>query len=268
MNISNKNRIVVKVGTSTIAHRTGGLNIRTMRRMTRILSDIKNSGKQIILVSSGAVGLGMGQLGLTEKPDDIPTRQALAAVGQCELMNIYDDMFGKYSVKVGQVLLTRNMVDHSVANVRNAFEKLLEMNVVPIVNENDVVAIDELIPKYGENDTLAAIVANIVDADLLVILSDINGLYDKNPSDPTAKIIPIVNKIDENIEYIAGGAGSSLGSGGMSTKISAAKILLDSSIDMVIMNGKDPEKLYDLLDNQLIGTDFCTYFTNGDINDN
>jgi glutamate 5-kinase len=262
MNISDKKRIVVKVGTSTIAHKTGGLNIRAMRRITRILSDIKNSGKEIVLVSSGAVGLGRGLLGITEKPTDIATKQALAAIGQCELMNIYDDMFGKYSITVAQILLTSSIVDENLQNVQNTFEKLLEMGVVPIVNENDSVAIDEFLHGFGENDTLSAVVAKFTNADLLIILSDINGLYDSDPHvNSNAKIIPIVTEIDENIEKIVGGAGSTLGTGGMKTKINAAKIAMASGIDMVIMNGADPERLYDLFDDKLINSGYCTIFT-------
>jgi glutamate 5-kinase len=263
VNISDTKRIVVKVGTSTIAYNTGNLNIRAMRRLTRILSDVKNSGKEIILVSSGAVGLGRGLLGIKEKPVDIPTKQACASVGQCELMHIYDDMFGKYSVTVGQILLTRNVLtrSESIENVKNAFNRLLELGVIPIVNENDTVAVDELIPGYGENDTLAAIVAKIVEADLFVIMSDINGLYDSDPhTNPNAKIIPIVEDIDEHIEEIASGAKSSLGTGGMATKINAAKISTSSNIPMLIMNGSDPEELYNLFDNKLIGTNNCTLF--------
>ncbi|GHU52058.1 glutamate 5-kinase [Clostridia bacterium] len=261
MDISEKKRIVIKVGTSTIAHKTGNLNIRTMRRITRILSDIKNSGKEIVLVSSGAVGLGIGLLGLKERPTDIPTKQALASVGQCELMSIYDDMFGKYSVIVSQVLLTRNIEE--LKHVENAFNKLLEFGVVPIVNENDTVAIDELIPSYGENDTLAAIVAEIIKADLLVIMSDVDGIYDSDPHiNPDAKIIQFVQNIDEHIEKIAGGASTSLGSGGMATKINAAKIAMKANIPMLIMNGDNPENLYDLFDGKLIGTDKCTLFYN------
>ncbi|MDR0984871.1 MAG: glutamate 5-kinase [Ruminococcus sp.] len=262
MNLNNrlsvKKKIVIKVGTSSITHPNGSLNIRQMRRFTRIVSDIKNSGRDIILVSSGSIGLGMGLMGLKTKPEDIPSKQALSAVGQCELMNIYDDMFGKYSVKVGQVLLTKNLVDERIMNVRNTFNKLLEYGVLPIVNENDSVAIDELYPNYGENDTLSAVVSVITGAELLIILSDIDGLFEENPKEnPDAKLIPVVNEISDHIKEISGGRGSALGTGGMSTKIEAAKIAMENGIDMVIMNIENPERLYDLiLDDKPVGTLF------------
>jgi glutamate 5-kinase len=232
-----------------------------MRRFTRIVADIKNSGKDIILVSSGSIGLGMGLMGLKNKPTDIPSKQALSAIGQCELMSIYDDMFGKYSVKVGQVLLTKNLVDERILNVRNTFNKLLEYGVLPIVNENDSVAIDELYANYGENDTLSAVVSVITSAELLVILSDIDGLFEENPREnPDAKLIPVVHEIDEHIKEISGGSGSSLGTGGMSTKIEAAKIAMENGIDMVIMNNENPEKLYDLLlEGRRVGTLFTSH---------
>ncbi len=258
-NISDKKRIVIKLGTSTLAHKTGKLNIRRMTNLVRVISDIHNSGKEIILVSSGAVGLGAGKLGLPEKPKDTQTKQAVAAIGQCELMHVYDDMFAKYSVTVAQILLTKTIIansDHS-KNVENTIEKLVSMGVIPIVNENDTVAIDELELEIGENDSLSAIVASLAKADLLLILSDIDGLYDDDPRvNPDAKPIHVVEEITPEIENVAGGAGSDLGTGGMSTKINAAKIAGAAGIDMVIMNGKNPEVLYDLFENKDIGTIF------------
>lgn len=258
-NISDKKRIVIKLGTSTLAHKTGKLNIRRMTNLVRVISDIHNSGKEIILVSSGAVGLGAGKLGLPEKPKDTQTKQAVAAIGQCELMHVYDDMFAKYSVTVAQILLTKTIIansDHS-KNVENTIEKLVSMGVIPIVNENDTVAIDELELEIGENDSLSAIVASLAKADLLLILSDIDGLYDDDPRvNPYAKPIHVVEEITPEIENVAGGAGSDLGTGGMSTKINAAKIAGAAGIDMVIMNGKNPEVLYDLFENKDIGTIF------------
>lgn len=257
IDIASKKRIVLKLGTSTLTHKTGKLNIRRMKKLVEILSDLHNAGKEIILVSSGAVGMGIGKLNLTQKPEDTPTKQAVAAVGQCELMHIYDDMFSKYSVTVAQLLLTKHILTNGLHNVQNTLRRLLEMNVIPVVNENDTVAIDELELKIGENDSLAAMVATIAEADLLIILSDIDGLYSADPhSHPEAKVIPVVEEIDQHIVEMAGGAGSSLGTGGMATKINAAKIATEAGIDMVIMNGRTPEKLYDLFDNENVGTVF------------
>ncbi|MBR0511583.1 MAG: glutamate 5-kinase [Ruminococcus sp.] len=258
-NISEKKRIVIKLGTSTLAHKTGKLNIRRMTNLVRVISDLHNSGREIIMVSSGAVGLGAGKLGLPEKPKDTKTKQAVAAIGQCELMHVYDDMFAKYSVTVAQILLTKTIINNPnhCDNFMNTVEKLVNMDVIPIVNENDTIAIDELELEIGENDSLSALVAELSGADLLLILSDIDALYDDDPrSNPDAKPISLVEKITPEIESMAGGAGTSLGTGGMSTKITAAKIATNAGIDMIIMNGKDPEKLYDLFEDKEIGTLF------------
>ena len=258
-NISEKQRIVIKLGTSTLAHKTGKLNIRRMTNLVRVISDLHNSGREIIMVSSGAVGLGAGKLGLPEKPKDTKTKQAVAAIGQCELMHVYDDMFAKYSVTVAQILLTKTIINNPnhCENFMNTVEKLVGMDVIPIVNENDTIAIDELELEIGENDSLSALVAELSRADLLLILSDIDALYDDDPrSNPDAKPVRVVEKITPEIEAMAGGAGSPLGTGGMSTKINAAKIATNAGIDMIIMNGKDPEKLYDLFEDKEIGTLF------------
>ncbi|EWM52639.1 glutamate 5-kinase [Ruminococcus flavefaciens] len=258
-NISEKQRIVIKLGTSTLAHKTGKLNIRRMTNLVRVISDLHNSGREIIMVSSGAVGLGAGKLGLPEKPKDTKTKQAVAAIGQCELMHVYDDMFAKYSITVAQILLTKAIINNPshCENFMNTVEKLVNMDVIPIVNENDTIAIDELELEIGENDSLSALVAELSRADLLLILSDIDALYDDDPrSNPDAKPIPLVEKITPEIEAVAGGAGTSLGTGGMSTKITAAKIATNAGIDMIIMNGRDPEKLYDLFEDKEIGTLF------------
>ncbi len=258
-NISEKKRIVIKLGTSTLAHKTGKLNIRRMTNLVRVISDLHNSGREIIMVSSGAVGLGAGKLGLPEKPKDTKTKQAVAAIGQCELMHVYDDMFAKYSVTVAQILLTKTIINNPnhCENFMNTVEKLVDMDVIPIVNENDTIAIDELELEIGENDSLSALVAELSRADLLLILSDIDALYDDDPRiNPNAKPIPLVEKITPEIEAVAGGAGTSLGTGGMSTKINAAKIATNAGIDMIIMNGRDPEKLYDLFEDKEIGTLF------------
>lgn len=257
--ISEKKRIVIKLGTSTLAHSTGKLNIRRMNALVRVISDLHNSGKEIIMVSSGAVGLGTGKLGLSKKPRETKMKQAVAAVGQCELMHVYDDMFEKYSVTVAQILLTKTIINNPnhCKNFKNTVEALVSMGVIPIVNENDSISIDELELEIGENDSLSALVASLSGADLLLILSDIDCLYSDDPrTNPDAEPITTVSEITPSIEAAAGGAGSSLGTGGMSTKINAAKIAAESGIDMVIMNGKDPELLYDLFENKEIGTIF------------
>lgn len=261
LNISDKKRIVIKLGTSTLTHKTGRLNIRRMNNLIKVMADLQNSGKELIIVSSGAVGLGVGKLGLRERPTDTPTKQAAAAVGQCELMYLYDDLFDDYGIPVAQILLTNTILENERRkNVENSFERLISMGVIPIVNENDAVAIDELELEIGENDSLSAIVAKIAKADLLVILSDIDGLYDSDPhQNPEARLIPVVTEIDSHIEEIAGGAGSALGKGGMATKINAAKIANEAGIDMIIMNGDNPDKLYDLFDNSQTGTIFVAH---------
>ncbi len=259
INLKEKKRIVIKLGTSTLAHKTGKLNIRRMNNLVRVLADLQNAGHELILVSSGAVGLGVGKLNLRERPKTTPGKQAAAAVGQCELMHIYDEMFSKYSVTVAQILLTKTIINtpERVDNVCNAIDELAAMGVIPIVNENDTVAIDELELEIGENDSLSAIVASIIGADLLIIMSDIDGLYSEDPHrNAHAQIIPVVQEIDEHIEEIAGGAGSSLGSGGMATKINAAKIATTAGVDMIIMNGRNPEDLYRLFDGEQLGTLF------------
>lgn len=259
-NFKDNKRIVVKVGTSTLAHKTGKLNIRRVEKLVKILADLSNSGREIILVSSGAMGLGMGKLGYVKKPTDTPSKQALAAVGQCELMYMYDKMFGEYNIVVAQLLLTKYiLLDERKPNVENAVNKLLEQGVIPIVNENDTVAIDELELEMGENDSLAATIAAVAKADALVILSDIDGLFDDDPKkNDDARLISVVRDIDNNIKAIAKGSGSKLGTGGMATKIKAAEIASQAGIDTVIMNGRTPEKLYDLFQGEQIGTRFVS----------
>lgn len=259
-NIDDKKRIVIKVGTSTLTHKTGRLNIRRMERFVKVLADLQNSGREIVLVSSGAIGLGMSKMGLPERPKDTPMKQACAAVGQCELMYIYDKLFGEYNLNVAQILLTKYIIDTPRKNnVENTFEKLISHNVIPVVNENDTVAIDELELELGENDSLAALVAIMSHSDMLVILSDIDGLFDGNPKDnPDAKLIPVVNEITDEIRGLAGGAGSGLGTGGMITKIHAAEIAMGSGIDMAILNGRNPSVLYDLFDGKDVGTIFTS----------
>ena len=250
-------RVVVKIGTSTLAHATGHLNIRRVESLCKIMSDIKNAGHELILVSSGAIGMGVGKLGLRERPKDIPGKQAAAAVGQCELMYIYDKLFSKYHHTVAQLLITgadtRNEQRHR--NFTNTLNRLLELGALPIINENDTVATEEIV--IGDNDTLAAIVAESVKADLLILLSDINGLYTADPhSDPDAVLLHKVTAIDEDIKKLAGVSSTTQGTGGMVTKLRAAEICLACGCDMVIANGHDPENLYAILDGQDVGTRF------------
>lgn len=258
--MSEKKRIVVKVGTSTLTHRTGRLNIRRVEHLVKTLADIQNAGYEVILVSSGAIGLGMGKLGLTHKPTDTPGKQACAAVGQCELMYMYDKLFSEYSLTVAQMLLTKySLYEDRRQNVINAMERLLSQRVIPIINENDTVAIDELELEVGENDSLAATLATIAGADLLIIMSDIDGLYDKDPHDNEhARLLPIVHEITDEIRELAGGAGR-LGTGGMITKINAVEIAYEADIDVVLMNGRQPERLYDLLEGESVGTFFTKH---------
>ena len=256
--ISQKKRIVIKVGTTTLTHKTGRLNIRRMERLVKTLADIQNSGREIILVSSGAIGLGMSKMGLKERPTDTPMKQACAAVGQCELMYMYDKLFGEYNLNVAQILLTRYILETPRKNnVENTFFKLIEHNIIPVVNENDTVAIDELELAVGENDSLAAHVGMFCHADLLVIMSDIDGFFDGDPrTNPDAKLIPVVEKIDDKIKALAGDAVSGLGSGGMITKINAAEIAMNAGFDMAIVNGRNPNILYELFDGKQVGTVF------------
>lgn len=260
MDIFQTRRIVVKVGTSSLTYENGSVNLRRLELLCKVLSDLHNSGKQVILVSSGAIGVGMGKLKLKQRPGETRYKQALAAVGQCELMFLYDKFFGEYNNDVAQVLLTRDVVvnDHSRQNVINTFQTLLEMGIIPIVNENDTVAIDELVGQnFGDNDTLSAIVADLVGADLLIILTDIDGLYDSDPrKNADAKRIPVVNHIDDTIREMAGGSGSNRGTGGMVTKLTAAAVATSAGINCCVLSGNDPTKLYRLMEGEQIGTLF------------
>ena len=250
-------RIVIKIGTSTLAHPTGHLNIRRVEQLCKIMSDIKNAGHELILVSSGAIGMGVGKLGLRERPKDIPSKQAAAAVGQCELMYTYDKLFSEYHHTVAQLLITG---DDTASNTRrfnftNTLNRLLELGALPIINENDTVATDEIV--IGDNDTLAAIVARSVYADMLILLSDIDGLYTADPhTHPEAKLLHHVSKIDDHIREIAGISSSTQGTGGMVTKLHAADICLGCGCKMVIANGNNPGNLYDILEGKTVGTTF------------
>ena len=251
-------RIVVKVGTSTLAHATGRLNIQRMERFCKVLSDLKNMGHEIILVSSGAIAMGFGKLNLSERPKDTPTKQASAAVGQCELMYTYDKLFTEYNHTVAQLLITAPDIEEGGTrkeNFHNTLARLLELGALPIINENDTISTAEF--GIGDNDTLAAIVACCCKADLLVLLSDIDGLYTANPhTHPDAKLIPVVEEITPEIEMLAGGAGSALGTGGMLTKVTAAKRATEAGVDMIITNGAHAEVLYDIVEGKPVGTRF------------
>lgn len=250
-------RIVIKIGTSTLAHTSGHLNIRRVEELCKVISDIKNAGNQVIVVSSGAIGMGVGKLGLLERPKDIPTKQAAAAVGQCELMYIYDKLFSEYNHTVAQILITGEDVENDTRhnNFSNTLARLMELDVIPIINENDTVATKEIV--IGDNDTLAAIVAQSVKADTLILLSDIDGLYTADPHvDPNAKLIQKITKVDDEVLALAGVSKSNLGTGGMITKLEAAKICLSCGCDMIIANGKDPQNLYAIIDGMPVGTTF------------
>ncbi len=250
-------RIVIKIGTSTLTHPSGHLNIRRVEALCKAISDIRNAGHELILVSSGAIGMGVSKLGLKKRPDDIPTKQAAAAVGQCELMYIYDKLFGEYHHTVSQLLITgddtRSPERH--LNFTNTLERLLELGALPIINENDTVATEEL--GIGDNDTLAAIVAESVRAGLLILLSDIDGLYTADPrADPDAVLLHEVTEISDDIRALAGVSGTNLGTGGMVTKLQAAEICLGCGCEMIIANGSNAAVLYDIIDGKPVGTRF------------
>lgn len=254
-------RIVVKVGTSMLTHSTGCLNVRMMELLCKTLSDIKNAGHEIVLVSSGAVGMGVGKLHLKSPLDDMATKQAAAAVGQCELMYIYDKQFTEYNHSVAQLLLTGDDLNDPARknNIEITLARLLELGALPIVNENDPVATEELakVSSLGDNDTLASIVAVCVHADLLILLSDIDGLYTADPHvDENAELVSVVAEITDTILAQAGGAGTSRGTGGMITKLAAARRVTQQGIPMVIANGDNPTCLYDIVDGKQIGTRF------------
>jgi len=252
----NNVKIVIKVGSSTLTHASGKLDFRMIDRLVRVIADIKNEGHQVVLVSSGAQVAGMSRLRLERKPDEITKKQALAAVGQCELMAIYDRFFSDYGYNVGQILLNKQVIDipSLKENVTNTFNALLEYDCVPIVNENDSVEVEEI--KIGENDTLSALVATFIGADKLIMLTDVDAFYDGAPDDEASRPIPVIEVIDDRIRQLAGGAGSDKGTGGMFTKVSAAEIATSAGIDVHIVFGKKPDLIYDVLDGKRAGTMF------------
>ena len=250
-------RIVVKVGTSTLAHPSGLINIRRVEELCKVMSDLKNAGHDIILVTSGAIGMGTGKLQLSERPRDVAAKQAAAAVGQCELMYTYDKLFAEYNHTVAQLLMTGSDFENEERhiNFKNTMDKLLEFKALPIINENDTVATDEI--KVGDNDTLSAMVAVNVNADLLILLSDIDGLFTADPhNNPDAKLISVVSEIGDDILALGGDVGSGLGTGGMRAKLHAAEICTENNCDMIIANGKDPNVLYDIVEGKAVGTRF------------
>lgn len=257
LNLSQSRRIVVKVGTSTLTYPNGKLNIRCIERMVRCIADLENRGYEMVLVSSGAIGVGASKLRLPERPTTTRMKQAAAAVGQCELMHIYDKMFLEYGLNVAQILLTteETSIEHRRVNIHNTMEALMETGTVPIVNENDSVATEEI--EFGDNDTLSASVACLCDADLLVIFTDMDGLFDDDPrANPEARLIPVVREITDELSAVAGGAGTENGTGGMATKLHAAQLCMEQNIPMFVINGSKPEILYDITEGRLAGTLF------------
>ena len=250
-------RIVIKIGTSTLAHPSGHLNIKRVEHLCKVIADIKNAGNEIIMVSSGAIGMGVGKLGLKSRPKDMPTKQAAAAVGQCELMYIYDKLFSEYHHNVAQLLITNDNFSEEdrYSNFINTLNRLMELDVIPIINENDTIATEEI--AVGDNDTLAAKVASAVSANILILLSDIDGLYTADPhSHKDAVIIPEVNELNAEITRLATGSLTSQGTGGMITKLNAAMICMENNCEMVITNGNNPDALYDVIDGKQVGTRF------------
>ena len=251
-------RIVVKVGTSTLTYENGSQNLRSIEHLVRVISDLKNAGIQVVLVSSGAIGVGVQRLGLSERPKTTPGKQAAAAVGQCELMFTYDKFFSEYSHTVAQVLLTRDIIeeDHRKQNTVNTLNTLLEMGAIPIVNENDTVSVEEIV--FGDNDHLSAIVATLCQADMLLILTDTEGLFDSDPhQNPQAKLIHRVEEITPELYGIAGGTGTNRGTGGMYSKLQAAELAMQAGISTAILPGDKPDSIYDVLEGKERGTLFC-----------
>lgn len=249
------NRIVVKVGTSTLTHSTGLPNIRRMEALVKVLADIKNTGRDIVLVTSGAIGVGAGKMGYSTPPKNISDRQACASVGQCELMNIYDTLFSRYSHMVSQILLTQQVLDggEDELNTKNTFHSLLDKNIIPIVNANDTMSIKEL--EFGDNDTLSAAVSVLIDADILIILTDLDGMYDKNPRKfEDAKLITYIDELDDFLREAAKGETSTLGTGGMITKLNAAEMASQKKIPTLIINGAYPSRIYSFLEGHHEGT--------------
>jgi len=255
--LSNVKRIVVKVGTSTLTYENGRLNIRGIEKLVRVLADLRNSGHEIVLVSSGAIGVGASKLAFDHRPQEVREKQAAASVGQPLLMEIYDEFFRKYNQTIGQILLTKNVLINQQMheNAVNTFSTLFEYGVIPIVNENDTVVTDEIL--FGDNDTLSAYIADIVEADLLLLLTDIDGLYDKNPKEfPEAKLLHEVTELTNEVRAAAGGVSSNRGTGGMQTKLLAVEVAAKAGAKTIIMNGAEPAEIYRVLEGEQIGSYF------------
>lgn len=250
-------RLVVKIGTSTLTHKGGHLNIRRVEELCKVLSDLANAGHELVIVSSGAIAMGISKLGLMERPNDIPTFQAVSAIGQCSLMYVYDKLFTEHNHTIAQMLITFSDLEHEdrKENFHNSMFRLLEMGVIPIINENDTIGTEEIV--IGDNDQLAAYVARTIEADKLILLTDIDGLFTANPNkDPNAELIPVVEEITPEIEAIAEGAGTKFGTGGMYTKLKAARVVTEAGTEMVITNGHDPNNLYYTVEGNTRGTRF------------
>jgi len=251
-------RIAVKVGTTSLTYDNGCMNLKKIENLAWVLTDLKNRGKDVILISSGAIAVGADRLGLEERPRNIVGKQAASAVGQVALMQIYQKFFLEYNQKVAQILITKGVFDHEIKrrNAKNTIEELFRLGVIPIVNENDTIATDEL-NEFSDNDTLSAYVAKLIQSNLLIILSDIDGMYRGDPNlNSDAEIISLVSKIDDEIYSLAGGSRTALGTGGMVTKVKAAKLINDIGIDMIIASGKNPEIIFDIMNGKDIGTLF------------
>lgn len=255
--MTDKKRVVIKVGTSTLTYETGKINLRRIELLSQVISDLNHSGCEVVLVSSGAIGVGVGKLGFAKRPDNTRGKQAASAVGQSELMSMYGKFFAEYGCQVAQILLTKNVLEDNErrTNAVNAFRTLLDWHVIPIVNENDVISTAEI--EFGDNDTLSAVVARLIGADLLIILSDIDGLFDKDPaSHSDAKLIPVVETVTEELMQSAGGAGSARGTRRNGDKTHCRKRCNGGRVEMVILNGRNPKAIYDCLDGKAVGTRF------------
>lgn len=263
--LKNKKRIVIKIGSSSLTHAGGQLNLLRIEKLARVMTDLHNSGKELLLVSSGAIATGAGKMGFDKKPTDKIKKQALAAIGQAELIKIYDKFFEEYNKTVAQVLLTKDGMENSVRrkNARNTLNELINMGIIPVINENDTISTDEI--EFGDNDTLSAIVATLVSADLLIILSDIDGMFTSDPSvNQTAELISKIVDIEEDIERFIFNNNSAFGTGGMASKIAAARHCAEHEVDMIITNGSDPNNIYKILEGQEIGTLFLSKKTAAD----
>lgn len=257
--LKNCKRVVVKVGTSTLSYQNGRLNFQRMEELVQAMSDLREKGMQVVLVSSGAIGVGAGRFRLAERPTELHKKQALAALGQAQLVKIYQKLFSNYGQIVAQVLLTKDVMTKPdrKKNAHNTLAKLLELKIIPIINENDTISTDEI--EFGDNDTLSARVAKLIKADLLVLMSDIDGLYSSDPkTDKNARIIQSVPHITPQIESLAKGSGSSFGTGGMMTKITAAKIAAQDGIDTIIANGDNPSIIFEIIEGKEVGTHFIS----------